>query len=85
MNHRTALPHNHMDSATYRHHYRLEWQEWLAKQDFGLVVTLNFNRDTTPAGEPSTLTFVTYIYFHAFPHPPQVSPSRSPLLPLFTN
>jgi hypothetical protein len=39
-----------MDSAIYRHHYCLEWQEWLAKRDFGLVVTLNFNRDTTPAG-----------------------------------
>ena len=41
-----------MDPAIYRHHYRLEWQEWLAKQDFDLFVTLNFNRDATPAGEP---------------------------------
>jgi hypothetical protein len=55
MNHRTLLHHNHMDSATYRQQYRLEWQEWLAKQDFDLFVTLNFNHDTTPAEEPNTI------------------------------
>jgi hypothetical protein len=50
MNHRTVLHHDHMESATYRHRYEKVWEEWLKKQDFGLFVTLNFNRDTTPAG-----------------------------------
>ena len=49
---RYTVPHDDdsMDSTTYRHHYRLEWEEWLAKQKFDRFVTLNFNRDTTPAG-----------------------------------
>ena len=71
MNHRTVLHHNHIDSATYRHHYCLEWQEWLAKRDFGLVVTLNFNHDTTPAGEPNT---VNACNIRIFPYIPPSSP-----------
>src|SRR3954447_6097405 len=54
MNRYTALCDDHMDSATYRQQYRLEWEEWLAKQKFDRFVTLNFNRDTTPAGARRT-------------------------------
>ena len=39
-----------MDSTTYRQQYRLAWEQLVAELDFGLFVTLNFNRDTTPAG-----------------------------------
>ena len=71
MNHRTAAHHDHMDSATYRHHYGKAWEKWLAKRDFGLVVTLNFNRDTTPAGEPNTINACN---IQTFPYIPQSSP-----------
>jgi hypothetical protein len=50
MNHRTARHHDPMDSATYRNQYRLKLELWLATLDFDRFVTLNFNRDTTPAG-----------------------------------
>ena len=50
MNRYTALRDDHMDSATYRQQYRLAWEQLVAELDFGLFVTLNFNRDTTPAG-----------------------------------
>src|SRR3954471_1773651 len=50
MKHHAAPHHDLMDSATYRQQYRLAWEQWLAELDFDLFVTLNFNRDTTPAG-----------------------------------
>jgi len=50
MNRYTALRDDPMDSATYRQQYRLAWEQLVAELDFGLFVTLNFNRDTTPAG-----------------------------------
>ncbi len=65
MNHRTALRHDHMDSATYRQ----AWEEWLEKQDLGLFVTLN--RDTTPAGEANVIKACN---IHTFPHIPQSLP-----------
>ena len=46
---RYTTPHDE-NSVTDRWRYRQEWEQWLAKQDFGLFVTLNFNRDTKPAG-----------------------------------
>ena len=48
MNRYTAL--NDEDSVTDRWRYRQEWERWLAELDFDRFVTLNFNRDTTPAG-----------------------------------
>jgi hypothetical protein len=50
MKHHAAPHHDLMDSATYRQQYRLAWEQWLAELDFDRFVTLNFNRDTTPAG-----------------------------------
>jgi hypothetical protein len=46
---RYTVPHDD-DSITDRWGYRQEWERWLAELDFDLFVTLNFNRDTTPAG-----------------------------------
>jgi hypothetical protein len=50
MNRYTAPRDDHMDSAAYRQQYRLAWEQWLATLKFDRFVTLNFNRDTTPAG-----------------------------------
>jgi hypothetical protein len=50
MKHHAAPHHDLMDSATYRQQYRLAWEQWLATLKFDRFVTLNFNRDTTPAG-----------------------------------
>jgi hypothetical protein len=44
----TAL--NDEDSVTDRWRDRQEWEQWLATLKFDRFVTLNFNRDTTPAG-----------------------------------
>ena len=44
----TAL--NDEDSVTDRWRDRQEWEQWLATLKFDSFVTLNFNRDTTPAG-----------------------------------
>jgi hypothetical protein len=49
MKHHAALHHDPMDSATYRQQYRLKLEQWLAELRFNRFVTLNFNRDTTPA------------------------------------
>ena len=48
MNRYTAL--NDEDSVTDRWRYRQEWEQWVATLKFDRFVTLNFNRDTTPAG-----------------------------------
>jgi hypothetical protein len=53
MNHYTA-PYG-INSVMDRWRYRQEWQRWLAEQAFDRFVTLNFNRDTTPAGARRTL------------------------------
>ena len=50
MKHHAAPHHDPMDSTTYRQQYRLAWEQLVAELDFGLFVTLNFNRDTTLAG-----------------------------------
>ena len=50
MKHHAPPHHDHMDTAIYRQKYRLELEQWLATLKFDRFVTLNFNRDTTPAG-----------------------------------
>src|SRR5687768_8805723 len=50
MKHHAVPHHDPMDSTTYRQQYRLAWEQWVAELDFDRFVTLNFNRDTTPAG-----------------------------------